>query len=273
MLNRLKIVVEMSHHEVATGQHEIDFKYSDALTSADNTITFKNVVKGIAVKHGLFATFMPKPIFGQNGNGMHVHQSLFTDEGNAFYDAHNPYHLSEIALHFLAGILHHSRALTAIAAPTVNSYKRLIAGYEAPIYVCWAQHNRSALIRVPRFTQGREQSTRLEARFPDPSANPYLTFATMLEAGLDGIEKRMMPPDPVTDDVYELSPEDLQTHGIQTLPGTLRTALDALDEDEVVQRALGERIYQVYVAAKREEWEAYRTHVSNWELERYLKTT
>lgn len=274
MLQRLKIEVETSHHEVATGQHEIDFKYSDALSSADNTITFKYAVRGIAVKHGLLATFMPKPIYGQSGNGMHVHQSLFTVEGNnAFYDARNEYHLSEVALQFLAGILHHSRALSAIAAPLVNSYKRLTAGYEAPVYVCWAQHNRSALVRVPRYTPGREQSTRLEARFPDPSANPYLTFATMLAAGLDGIEKGMTAPPPVTDDVYEWGSDELNAFGIEVLPGTLRSALDALSEDAVIQAALGDHIYQMYIRAKREEWEAYRTHVSNWELERYLRIT
>jgi glutamine synthetase len=263
----------MNHHEVAIGQHEIDFKYSDALHSADNAITFKYAVKGVAVKHDLFATFMPKPIFGQNGSGMHCHQSLFTDAGNAFYDASDEYRLSKTAYHFMAGLLHHARGLSGVVAPTVNSYKRLTPGYEAPVYICWAQRNRSALIRVPRYSPGREQSTRVELRFPDPSANPYLAFAAMLEAGLDGINKQMTPPAPVNEDVFEWSDAERESHGVGVLPYTLEEAMDELAKDDVVRGALGDHIYTAYDRAKRAEWEEYRLHVSKWELDRYLETT
>jgi glutamine synthetase len=272
MLELLEIEVEMSHHEVAIGQHEIDFRYSDAVHSADNAITFKYAVKGVAAQHGLFATFMPKPIFGENGSGMHCHQSLFTKDGNAFYDADNEYKLSETAMSFMAGLLKHARALSAIVAPTVNSYKRLTPGYEAPVYVCWAQRNRSALVRVPRYTPGREQSTRVELRFPDPSANPYLAFAAMLEAGLDGIENGLVPPDPINEDVFEWTPAELAEHNVGVLPGTLIEAMDALAEDDVVKGALGSHIYEAYDRAKRAEWDEYRIHVSAWEIERYLTT-
>jgi glutamine synthetase len=272
-LQQLNIKVEMNHHEVAIGQHEIDFRYSDALHSADNAVTFKYAVKGIAVKHGLFATFMPKPIFGQNGSGMHCHQSLFTESGNAFYDAKDEYRLSQTAYQFMAGLLHHSRGLSAVVAPTVNSYKRLTPGYEAPVYICWAQRNRSALIRVPRYSPGREQSTRIELRFPDPAANPYLAFAAMLEAGLDGIRQKMTPPSAVSEDVFEWTKEEREAHGVGVLPSTLEEAMDELAKDEVIRGALGEHIYTAYNRAKRTEWEAYRLHVSNWELERYLETT
>lgn len=271
-LEQLGITVEASHHEVAIGQHEIDFRYSDALQSADNSITFKYTVKGVAQQNGLFATFMPKPLFGHNGSGMHCHQSLATENGIAFYDANNEYKLSQTALYFMGGLLAHARALSAVVAPTVNSYKRLTPGYEAPVYVCWAQRNRSALIRVPRYTPGREQSTRVELRFPDPSANPYLAFAVMLAAGLDGIERKIDPGSPVTDDVFEWTKEERESHGIDTLPYTLNEALDELAKDAVIQEALGEHIYSAYDRAKRMEWEQYRIHVSNWELERYLKT-
>jgi glutamine synthetase len=272
-LQALNIEVEMSHHEVAIGQHEIDFRYSDALHSADNAITFKYAVKGVASQNNLFATFMPKPVFGINGSGMHCHQSLATGEGNAFFDARNEYKLSQTALHFIAGLLHHARALSAVVAPTVNSYKRLTPGYEAPVYVCWAQRNRSALVRVPRYTPGREQSTRIELRFPDPSANPYLAFAAMLIAGLDGIEKKMVPPAPINEDVFEWSQAELDAHGVKTLPYTLREALDELAGSEVVKAALGHHIYEAFNRAKRAEWDEYRIHVSAWELERYLRTT
>jgi glutamine synthetase len=271
-LHNLGITVEMSHHEVAIGQHEIDFRYSDALHSADNSITFKYAVKGIASKHDLFGTFMPKPIRGENGSGMHCHQSLFTSEGNAFYDPEGQFKLSDTACHFMAGLLKHARALSAVVAPTVNSYKRLTPGYEAPVYVCWAQRNRSALIRVPRYSPGREQSTRVELRFPDPSANPYLAFATMLHAGLDGIENKLTPPAPVSEDVFEWSAAEREERGVDVLPGTLREALDALEEDEVIKDALGEHIYEAYYRAKSDEWEDYRIHVSDWELKRYLET-
>ena len=272
-LSHMNIKVEMSHHEVAIGQHEIDFKYSDALHSADNAITFKYVVKGIAAKHGLIASFMPKPVFGENGSGMHCHQSLFTDSKPVFYDAKDEYHLSETAYQFMAGLLTHSKALCAVVAPIVNSYKRLTPGYEAPVYICWAQRNRSALVRVPRYSPGREASVRMELRCPDPSANPYIAFAAMLEAGLDGIANKMAPPDPVNDDVYEWTAEQLQAQGVGTLPGTLAQALDELADDPVVQGALGDHIYTVYDRAKRAEWDEYRIQVSDWELERYLETS
>ncbi|MCI0708722.1 MAG: type I glutamate--ammonia ligase [Chloroflexi bacterium] len=271
-LENLEIEVEMSHHEVAIGQHEIDFRYANALQSADNAITFKMAVKGIASQHGLFGTFMPKPILGENGSGMHCHQSLETANGNAFYDSDAPYKLSEVATQFMGGLLTHARALSAVVAPTVNSYKRLTPGYEAPVYVCWAQRNRSALIRVPRYSPGREQSTRVELRFPDPSANPYLAFAAMLTAGLDGIDNAIDPGDPISEDVFEWTPEEREAKGVETLPGSLRQALEALAEDDVVKGALGEHIYEAYDRAKRAEWEEYRIHVSDWELNRYLES-
>ncbi|HMM28789.1 MAG TPA: type I glutamate--ammonia ligase [Aggregatilineaceae bacterium] len=270
----LRIHVEMSHHEVAVGQHEIDFRYEPALHSADNAITFKYTVKGLAAKHGLFATFMPKPIFGINGSGMHVHQSLMDIETgtNLFYDADGEYKLSKLARHFIAGQLEHARGMAAIVAPTVNSYKRLTPGYEAPVYVCWAQRNRSAMIRVPRYSPGREQSTRVELRFPDPSCNPYLAFAVMLEAGLDGIERELEPPDAVTDDVFHWTQAQREACGVHTLPGTLEEALDELAKDALLRQALGEHIYGVYDRARRAEWEEYRIHVTAWESERYLYT-
>jgi glutamine synthetase len=272
-LSLMNIKVEMSHHEVAIGQHEIDFRYSDALHSADNAITFKYVVKGIAAKHGLIASFMPKPVFGENGSGMHCHQSLFANGKPAFYDAKDEYHLSETAYHFMAGLLAHSKAVCAVVAPIVNSYKRLTPGYEAPVYICWAQRNRSALVRVPRYSPGRESSTRMELRCPDPSSNPYLAFTAMLQAGLDGIANKMTPPDPVNEDVFEWTPEQMKARGVGVLPGTLEQALDELAADSVIQEALGDHIYGVYDRAKRAEWDEYRIQVSNWELERYLETS
>lgn len=268
----LKIHVEMSHHEVATGQHEIDFRYENALHSADNAITFKYTVKGLAAKHGLYATFMPKPIFGVNGSGMHVHQSLM-DSGsgkNVLYDPEGEFSLSATARQFVAGQLNHARALAAVVAPTVNSYKRLTPGYEAPVYVCWAQRNRSALIRVPRLSPGREQATRVELRFPDPSCNPYLAFAVMLEAGLDGIEQGVEPPASVSDDVFHWTAAELEANDVDVLPGTLEEALDELAADTVLQNALGSHIYTAYDRAKRLEWDEYRIHVSEWEIDRYL---
>jgi glutamine synthetase len=274
-LKALKIHVEMEHHEVAIGQHEIDFRYSDALHAADNSVTFKYTVKGIAAKYGLFATFMPKPIFGINGSGMHCHQSLVDKAtgNNVFYDASSDrFRLSSLAQSYVAGQLKHARALAAIVAPTVNSYKRLTPGYEAPVYICWADRNRSALIRIPRYSPGREQATRVELRFPDPSANPYLAFAVMLTAGLDGIKQGMTPPAPVSDDVYEWDAAEREANGVGVLPGNLKEALDELSNDELLQEALGEHIYSAYMRAKTMEWDEYRTHVSEWERERYLET-
>jgi glutamine synthetase len=271
-LTELGIEVEMSHHEVAIGQHEIDFRYANAIQSADNAVTFKYAVKGVAAKHGLLGTFMPKPIRGHNGSGMHCHQSLATADGNIFFDPDGQFKLSETAHYFVGGLLHHARAISAVVAPTVNSYKRLTPGYEAPVYICWAQRNRSALIRVPRYSPGREQSTRVELRFPDPSSNPYLTFAVMLAAGLDGIEKQMTPPEPINEDVFEWTPEERKHRGVDTLPSTLHEALDEMERSELVCEALGEHIFEAYLRAKREEWEEYRLQVSDWEINRYLET-
>ncbi|HEY77434.1 MAG TPA: glutamine synthetase [Thermoflexia bacterium] len=272
-LQAMGIDVEMSHHEVATGQHEIDFHYADALTSADNAVTFKYTVRAIAATHDLYASFMPKPIFGINGSGMHTHQSLFDEEGhNLFYDPEDEYHLSRLAYHFIAGQMAHARALAAVVAPTVNSYKRLTPGYEAPVYICWAHLNRSALIRVPATRAGREKATRIELRCPDPSANPYLAFAAMLAAGLDGIERQLEPPAPVNEDVYHFDEDDLRKRAIGTLPATLAEALDELEKDEVIQGALGPAITETMLRARRTEWGEYRIQVTPWELERYLET-
>jgi glutamine synthetase len=270
-LEDMGMEVEMIHHEVGPGQHEIDFKYADALTSADNAITFKYTVKAIAQRHGLYATFMPKPMFGRAGSGMHTHQSLFKDGQNSFYRADDAYKLSPLAYSFLAGQLDHARALAAVVAPTVNSYKRLVPGYEAPVYVCWAQINRSALVRIPRFSPGRESGTRLELRCPDPSCNPYLAFAAMLAAGLDGVERGLTAPPPTEEDVFHWDADKLAEMGVATLPGALNEALDELAKDEVVKGALGSHAYAAFDRAKREEWDEYRIRVSQWEVERYLE--
>ncbi|MFQ6015709.1 MAG: type I glutamate--ammonia ligase [Anaerolineae bacterium] len=271
-LEQMGMKVEMGHHEVATGQHEIDFRYAEALTSADNCVTFKYTVKAVAQKHGLYATFMPKPLAGVNGSGMHTHQSLLDAEGrNVFFDPEDKYRLSPLAYQYMAGQIAHARALAAIVAPTVNSYKRLVPGYEAPAYICWAQINRSALIRIPSYSPGREQSTRLELRCPDPSCNPYLAFAAMLMAGLDGIEQKMTPPLPVEEDVYHFDDARLEELSIGMLPNTLEEALAELERDEVLQESLGKHAYEAFVRAKREEWDEYRLQVTPWELDRYLQ--
>ncbi len=266
------IEVETSHHEVAVGQHEIDFKYSDALRTADNAVTFRIVLKAIAQQNGLYATFMPKPIAGINGSGMHVHQSLiYKDTGqNAFADPDDEYGLSELAKHFLAGQIAHARGMCAVIAPLVNSYKRLVPGYEAPVYISWARINRSALIRVPQVSPGRLEATRLEFRSPDPSCNPYLAFAVMLKAGLDGIKRKLPVPEPVEEDVYHLYENGRRARQLLTLPGSLAEALDELEKDEVVKEALGPHIYERFIEAKRQEWNSYRIQVTRWELERYL---
>jgi len=270
-LQALGIVVEASHHEVAPGQHEIDFQYADALTAADNAITFKYVLKAVAKQHNLHATFMPKPIAGISGSGMHVHQSFYDGAGkNVFADPADEFGLSTIAKQYIAGQLHHARAICAVIAPLVNSYKRLVPGYEAPVYVSWARINRSALIRVPKVTD--VQATRLELRCPDPSCNPYLAFAVMLYAGLDGIEKEMTPPDAFEENLYDLDEARRQAQHVEMLPGSLGEALDCLAEDEVIQGALGEHVYERFVRAKTQEWDEYRIAVSPWEIERYLAT-
>jgi glutamine synthetase len=271
-LDHMGIEVEALHHEVAEGQHEINFKYADALTAADNALSLKMTLKAVARTLGLHATFMPKPFFGANGSGMHVHQSLSSieDGSNKFY-GEGTYGLSPLAQSFVAGQLHHIRALNAIINPTVNSYKRLVVGYEAPVNVAWGQQNRSALIRVPRLNpELASKGARIELRCPDPSANPYLAFAVMLAAGLDGIKKGMKAPAPIEDNIWELSPEEMKEQGIQTVAGSLHEALEALKEDDVVRGALGEHLFEKYYSAKMEEWDEYRTSVSQWELDRYI---
>jgi glutamine synthetase len=276
MMNGLEaygIHVETAHHEVATGQHEIDFQYADALRTADNAVTFKTTLKAVAAAHGLYATFMPKPFFGINGSGMHTHQSLWDVKRgkNAFADAGDPYGLSEVARSYIAGILEHARGMIAVLAPLVNSYKRLVPGYEAPVYIGWARINRSALIRIPQISKGQANSTRIELRCPDPSSNPYLAFAAMLAAGLDGIERKLTPPDPVEENLYHLDAAKLESRNIRQLPGTLREALDELATDRVIGEALGEHVLERFVEAKTEEWDEYRMQVSGWEVERYLE--
>ncbi|PIN85693.1 MAG: type I glutamate--ammonia ligase [Candidatus Diapherotrites archaeon CG11_big_fil_rev_8_21_14_0_20_37_9] len=270
-LTDLGLEVEASHHEVAFGQHEIDFKYDEAITTGDNVITFKYACKAIAQAHGLYASFMPKPIFGVNGSGMHIHQSLFKDGKNAFFDDKGKYKLSEIARHYVAGQLKHAKALAAILNPTVNSYKRLVPGYEAPVYISWGQTNRSALIRIPRYSKGRENATRAELRCPDPSCNPYLAFAVMLSAGLDGIKSKLEPPEPVEESLYDMKDVALLNKGIETLPETLYDAIKELEKDKLIRDALGEHTFKQYTEAKKTEWNEYRTQVTKWEIDRYLE--
>lgn len=275
MVNALQdmgINVEASHHEVAIGQHEIDFRYGRALETADNAVTFKYTLKAIAQLHGLHATFMPKPIFGVNGSGMHVHQSLFnrgTDE-NAFVDLNDDYGLSDVAKHFIAGQLSHARGMSSVLASLVNSYKRLVPGFEAPVYISWARVNRSALIRVPNITPAKPKSARIELRFPDPSANPYLAFAVMLKAGLDGIKQQLPLTPPIEENLYHFSEERRRESGIEMLPGSLIEAVAELEGDAVIQEGLGEHVCERFVEAKQEEWDEYRMQVTPWELERYL---
>jgi len=266
-LEEMGFEIEASHHEVAPAQHEIDFRYADALTTADNILTFKVVVRTIAKQHGLHATFMPKPVHGIAGSGMHTHQSLFVGDKNAFYDPEAPDGLSHIFLNYIAGLLEHARGFTAITNPLVNSYKRLVPGYEAPVNVAWSMRNRSPLIRVPAR---RGLSTRCELRSPDPSANPYLALAVMLAAGLDGIKRDLEPPPPVSRNVYEMTDRERRELGIASLPATLEEALDELEKDEVIREALGQHIFEYFVNAKRIEAEVYRTEVHQWELDQYL---
>ncbi len=265
--------VEAGHHEVARGQHEIDFKFGEALRTADNVLTMKYTIKAIAAQHDLVASFMPKPIFGVNGSGMHCHQSLFDKDGkNLFFDDSDEYKLSKIAYGFIAGQLKHARALAAIVAPTVNSYKRLVPGYEAPVYVGWAQINRSALIRIPRHTPGKDNSVRAELRFPDPSANPYLAFAAMLAAGLDGIDNELECPDPLNNvNIWYLTPEERAARDIAELPNSLADALRELDRNTMLKDTLGATIYDAFIRAKWAEVEEYRTQVMDWEVKRYLE--
>jgi glutamine synthetase len=271
-LETMGMVAEMGHHECGPGQHEIDIRFADALTAADNTITLKYTIKAVAQRHDLYASFMPKPLYGQAGSGMHVHQSIFDKKGkNLFFDPKDKYKFSKLAYHFLAGQLEHAKALAAVVAPTINSYKRLVSGYEAPVYICWAQINRSALIRIPRYSPGREQSTRMELRCPDPSCNPYLAFAAMLGAGLDGIKRELQPPKPVEEDVYKLEATRLEELGIDMLPFSIKRAVEELRKDKVVQEALGKHTFEKFTEAKLAEFDDYRMQITPWEIEKYLE--
>jgi len=273
-LQGLGIEVEASHHEVAFGQHEIDFKYGNALRSADNAVSLKYAMKSVAKKNGLHATFMPKPIFGINGSGMHVHQSLLSvkDGTNAFTDLGSEYGLSKMALSFVAGQMVHARGFCLVVAPLVNSYKRLVPGYEAPVYVSWGRTNRSALLRVPKTSKNNPAATRVELRCPDPSCNPYLAFAVMLAAGLDGIEKGLVPPDPIEEDIYHLDAAEMSRRNVATLPGSLAEAIAEAEADSLVRQTLGDHTFGRLIEAKSQEWDDYRIHVHDWETERYLAT-
>ncbi len=269
-LQTMGIQVEYSHHEVASSQHEIDLRYDEGLRMADKTMTYRLIVKEIARQNGVYATFMPKPIFGENGSGMHVHQSLFKGSKNAFYDPKDKYHLSDLAKHYIAGLLRHAPELTAITNQWVNSYKRLVPGYEAPVYVSWARRNRSAMIRVPMYKPGKEAATRIEFRSPDPSCNPYLAFAVMLAAGLEGIEKGYELPDPIEEDIFELKPAERQARGITDLPGNLYAAILETEKSELLRKTLGDHVFNKFIENKKIEWDAFRVHVSQFEIDRYL---
>jgi len=269
-LEEMGIGVEYSHHEVAASQHEIDMRYTDALTMADNVMTYRLVVKQIALENGVYATFMPKPIFGMNGSGMHVHQSLFKGDRNAFFDKNDKYHISDVAKHYIAGLLKYAPEITSVTNQWVNSYKRLVPGYEAPAYLSWARRNRADLIRIPEYKPGEENATRLEFRSPDPACNPYLAFSVMLAAGLQGIEKKYEVPDPVEENVYEMTEEERRNRGIDTLPASLWEAIKLTENSELVRKALGDHVFNAFIANKKIEWDQYRAQVTDYELKRYL---
>ncbi|MBS3764260.1 MAG: glutamine synthetase [Planctomycetes bacterium] len=270
-LEKMDIPVEYSHHEVAPSQHEIDLRYCEALRMADAAMTYRLTVKEVALQHEVYATFMPKPLFGENGSGMHTHMSLFDDNGqNAFFDKGSEYCLSGVGKSFIAGLLMHAREISSVVAQWVNSYKRLVPGYEAPVYVSWARRNRSALVRVPMYKPGNEKATRAEFRCPDPACNPYLAFSVMLAAGLKGIEEGYELPDPVEEDIFEMSPSERESVGITSLPGNLGEAIAETQKSELVREALGEHVFQKFIENKKIEWDRYRTHVSQYELEEYL---
>jgi glutamine synthetase len=269
-LQDMGIQIEYSHHEVAPSQHEIDMRYDEGLKMADKTMTLRIAVKEIARKNGFYATFMPKPLFGENGSGMHTHQSLFNGENNAFFDANDKYNLSNVGKCYIAGIMKHAREMAAITNQWVNSYKRLVPGYEAPVYVSWARRNRSAMVRVPMYKPGKEQATRIEFRSPDPTCNPYLAFAVMLAAGLKGIEENYPLPDPVEEDIYEMDEAARAQAGIDSLPGNLFEAIGEVEKSELVRETLGDHIFDKFVENKKIEWDSYRTHVSQFEIEKYL---
>jgi glutamine synthetase len=269
-LEEVGIGVEASHHEVAPSQHEIDLRYTDALTMADSTMTYRLIVKEVALRHGVYATFMPKPLADQNGSGMHVHQSLFRGERNAFFDAKDTYHLSAIAKSYIAGLLRHACEITIATNQWVNSYKRLVPGYEAPVYLSWAMRNRSDLIRVPEYKPGKENDVRIEYRSPDPACNPYLAFAVMLAAGLEGIEKEYPCPEPVEENVFQMTVEERERRGIEHLPGSLFEAIELAEQSELLRRCLGDHLYEILIKNKLIEWSYYRRHVTDYEIKRYL---
>ena len=269
-LEQMGIGIEYSHHEVAPSQHEIDMRYTDALTMADSVMTYRLVVKQVAINHEVYATFMPKPVFGINGSGMHVHQSLFKGDKNAFFDPKGKYYLSKSARSYIAGLLKYAPEITAINNQWINSYKRLVPGYEAPVYLSWAKRNRSDLIRVPEYRPGREKATRIEFRSPDPACNPYLCFSVMLAAGLKGIEDGLEPPEPVEENVYEMSVDERNKRGIRTLPASLSEAIQLTEKSKLVREALGEHVFNAFITNKKIEWDLYRTQVTGYEISRYL---
>ena len=269
-LQQMGITVEYSHHEVAPSQHEIDLRYNEGMKMADDAMTYRLVVKEIAQKYGLYATFMPKPIFGENGSGMHCHQSLFQGSNNAFYDANSPDHLSKTAKQYIAGILRHAPEIISILAQWVNSYKRLVPGYEAPVYIAWSQRNRSALIRVPFYKPGKEKATRMELRCPDPAANPYLAFSVMLAAGLKGIQEGYEAPPPMEDNLYHLSPAEREARGIHSLPSSLGEAIEITAKSDLVRECLGDHAFERFIELKRKEWDEFRLQVTEWEIQKYL---
>ncbi|MEW6618589.1 MAG: glutamine synthetase family protein [bacterium] len=269
-LEAMGIHIEYSHHEVGHSQHEIDMRYADALKMADNVMTYRLVVKEIAQKYGVYATFMPKPVFGINGSGMHTHQSLFKGNKNAFFDPNDKYHLSNVAKQFIAGQLTYAKEMSAIFAQWVNSYKRLVPGYEAPVYIAWSNRNRSALMRIPVYHPGKEQATRAELRCPDPACNPYLTFAVMLQAGLDGIEKGYTLSEPMEKNLYHLTDDERKELGIESLPGSLGEAVSIAEKSELVKKTLGDHIFPRFINLKKKEWEDYRIQVTQYELDKYL---
>ena len=270
IMNQMGIDVEYSHHEVAPSQHEIDMKYTDALTMADNVMTYRLIVKEVALKNGVYATFMPKPIFGENGSGMHTHQSLFKGDNNAFFDPNDKYHLSKIGKCYIAGLLRHAPEITLITNQWINSYKRLVPGYEAPVYISWARRNRSDLVRVPMYKPGHEKATRAEYRSPDPACNPYLAFAVMLAAGMEGIEKEYELAEPIERNVYEMSEEERKELGITTRPSSLHEAIELAENSELVKKALGDHIFEKFIENKKMEWDKYRIQITQYELDKYL---
>ncbi|MDZ7838668.1 MAG: glutamine synthetase family protein [Actinomycetota bacterium] len=269
-LEAMGIGVEYSHHEVAPSQHEIDLRYTDALTMADNAMTYRLLVKEVATNHGVYATFMPKPIFGINGSGMHTHQSLFRGDKNAFHDSSDSYNLSKEAKAYIAGMLKHSKDIVAVTNQWVNSYKRLVPGYEAPVYISWARRNRSTLVRVPMYKPGKEASTRVEFRCPDPACNPYLAFSVMLAAGLEGIANNYTLPDPIEENIFEMDEKRRAKASIDTLPNNLFEAVKFMEKSKLMRKTLGDHIFYKFIENKKIEWDRYRTHVSNYELETYL---